>query len=1103
MLLSYSWKWLAVFSLLAIGLSGNLLAQQSSTKVLLPVKEHGRWGYINAAGKWIVPPNLDGAGFGKFGYALAQKGNKVGLLDSAGNTVIPISYQSLKPLNDSLTLYQEDKKWGIIHLRNQHKSPAEWDLLRPFQHTFIALKEERYALINWDGSLILAPEYTAITAMPGKRVLAEHPNGLQVVNESGLLLFPEFADSIVALPGQNLAYRSQRAWNVVHTSGRVVLPVPADSLVSSKGMWVKFCWQDSCSNLSLISGNAVASSPFTSSKIVAIGNGTYLFEFEEKYGLMDADGNILLEASYSSIRKAGDGNFFIRKHQQIGLCSSQGSPLIEVKFDLIYWLEPGIYLTYQNNLQGIYSKTGKELLPTEFLTVSIVNRVAKAYHPNGSIQILEFNANGKPIEKLAFKEVKTLRLSGDRPTQNNGTTATSNNNTTPVVPASERIELNYWFFSSKDQKWGLKNLATREDVIPPSFENIDLDTASKLTLVRQLVKVPSGQDYFLDGLVDHVKGIVLVQPQYLKIHFRNFNRPGQEVVRCVTQNHQIGLLNRKGKLLLQASIIDEFHDGLARVNLGGKPRSSSPRPESIMTSSQYGNLTKKSTYSQNQSVYWLGGKWGFIDQTGNLAIPMKYQYVGNFYKGKAIVKQNKKWGVIDTLNEKVIDLVYEGVKIIGKDSNWFQLEKRSPVVGLIDPAGNFVLAQEYQEIGRYAENRIRVKKNGRWGMLDTEGKEVVPLTFVKIDDFKEGRAPARVRGKWGYLAADGTWAIPPNYQLTGSFKNGIARVRYQGKYGFIDLTGNWVIEPQFLQAEDFFEGVAIVRNSKGSGLINLKGEWTVKPKYLSIELDQEGNHYRAVRNHEVSWIYPDGTRWNQIPMDKLDDFSSGCGVFTFEGMKGLADTNGHELLPPLYDKLVRFSSDEYLFSIEDSTRGYLNSQGQEIPIRSYNMYQHLLKVSETSTGNLELDQQAEHFRSTNVLASSPINEGFSVAKNFGGKFFYLDSLGDPAFEQEFLYASSFRDGLSIVKVASGMGILTSKGIWAVPPTYPHLSRRADGYFEAGTHSLFGLADFDGQLIAEPIYQNLNWVTPEILSLTQSGLLDYLSSNGTWIWRSEL
>ena len=59
----------------------------------------------------------------------------------------------------------------------------------------------------------------------------------------------------------------------------------------------------------------------------------------------------------------------------------------------------------------------------------------------------------------------------------------------------------------------------------------------------------------------------------------------------------------------------------------------------------------------------LNEKWGFIDKTGNVVIPIKYDSVYDFsnnqISGIASVKLNGKWGGIDITDKIVIPIKYD------------------------------------------------------------------------------------------------------------------------------------------------------------------------------------------------------------------------------------------------------------------------------------------------------------------------------------------------------------------------------------------------------------------------------------------------------------
>jgi hypothetical protein len=114
-----------------------------------------------------------------------------------------------------------------------------------------------------------------------------------------------------------------------------------------------------------------------------------------------------------------------------------------------------------------------------------------------------------------------------------------------------------------------------------------------------------------------------------------------------------------------------------------------------------------------------GKQWGFIDETGELVIPLEYEKTVFFSEGFAAVRKNGKWGAIDKTGKPFIPFIYDwvfcfyrGIGIVMKNGKY----------GLIDKTGKELLKSEYDEIRsdfllHLDEGYIAVKKDGRWGFV--------------------------------------------------------------------------------------------------------------------------------------------------------------------------------------------------------------------------------------------------------------------------------------------------------------------------------------------------------------------------------------------------
>ena len=56
---------------------------------------------------------------------------------------------------------------------------------------------------------------------------------------------------------------------------------------------------------------------------------------------------------------------------------------------------------------------------------------------------------------------------------------------------------------------------------------------------------------------------------------------------------------------------------------------------------------------------YKNGKWGFVDKTGKVVIPLIYDDAGWFSEGLAEVGKNGKYGFVDKTGKVVVPLIYD------------------------------------------------------------------------------------------------------------------------------------------------------------------------------------------------------------------------------------------------------------------------------------------------------------------------------------------------------------------------------------------------------------------------------------------------------------
>lgn len=236
------------------------------------------------------------------------------------------------------------------------------------------------------------------------------------------------------------------------------------------------------------------------------------------------------------------------------------------------------------------------------------------------------------------------------------------------------------------------------------------------------------------------------------------------------------------------------------------------------------------------------GKWGYIDQKGDFVIQPKFENCDLFSEGLAKVWLNGKNGYIDRTGKLIIETQFfhtepfQGGLALGVREKDRQKE-------FIDKAGKTVFEIDEIEgmgvsVGNFYDGLATVRywdpkdrQQDKYGYISKTGV-VTFLPYQTTNDFSEGLASVFKDGKNGFINANYDLVIPVKYDEASVFSNGLASVLVEDKYGYIDRQGRLVIPPTFEDAQPFSEGLAAVANEDGKwGFIDTKGKLAIGFKF--------------------------------------------------------------------------------------------------------------------------------------------------------------------------------------------------------------------------------------------------------------------------------
>jgi hypothetical protein len=347
----------------------------------------------------------------------------------------------------------------------------------------------------------------------------------------------------------------------------------------------------------------------------------------------------------------------------------------------------------------------------------------------------------------------------------------------------------------------------------------------------------------------------------------------------------------------------------------------------------------------------VDGKIGFIDRTGNFAIPPIFDKAWPFNPGlgRTSAERDGIFGVIDKTGTWIFQTNYQQLYLatsFGANNNaafgWHF--KKADRWGLLDLDGRVVLDADFdQAVNHCAEGRLEAFKNkesfyfeedgsplqlpegrfasalcngvppfilkigDKFGLIDARLNPLTSVQFDAINSAGPGVKNVKIDPKWGRIGPDGHWMLEPKFDYL-SDGVGIFVASIDGKRGFMTSDGSWLIEPNFDAARFRGNDIAFVTVAGATGVLRLSDRSWVVPPRPGVMCDI--NHAILSQTDGKRVILSrTGETWIDIGAERVG-ISLDFGLLTFlkNGKWGLVDTAGQIVVEPQFDEPVYFVS---------------------------------------------------------------------------------------------------------------------------------------------------------------------------------------------------
>lgn len=836
-----------------------------------------------------------------------------GLSDLEGNVMFLPQYNDIISVTDDLFIVAKpsaDGKtlvYGVVDLKNVTQVPFDFKCLLPINNKYIAFTEDKTYTITED-------------------------------NKYYKLNLPSFNGCYVNIK-----------FGVIDLAGNRITPADYSTIMSAKG----------CDAL-----------------IVGKEFGKY---HTLKYGVINSAGCYILEPKYEKIGYSEQKNCFITNISY----SDSGKYPYETKSNLVSI--DGFYLVEGDKNETVlvpakiadwcdnFSEDGKAL----------VIKGGHKGHINKLYQIVAFNEK----ECIVIPEIFDFSgdfMYGFAPVSNNNRYGIINTKLEQILSCDyeyiEPLSAKRFKFKKND-KWGVVD-SCGNIIIDSKYDSICRETEA---LIKVETSIPSGSSRVALYGIYNEDGNLIIRDDCLRLVSVDFET--QVFVIASIKNGKYGVYDHKGsKIIPHIYERIEFKGGIFICHSNSYYSSQEREINYNIRGEQLLVLDKQQTFvvpaeydlaypSDNGFVIVIkDGKWGIINMQNDIIVKPQYSIIdffdGSFARvGKSEEEsyiyfkddrrnvKNIKYGLIDTTGELVLPLEYDGIGVW--DNGYYQVSN-STVHQILTPSLK-VAVDLQNKWGKKLDNRyIIVSEDSNnyhehYGLIDFHGNEIINgfseievLTngFLKVIYYRSEYGASRIgiidnRGKQIYCndKCDDVYLIGNGYLLVKGFENIGMDGSGRYVYNVANLQGKELFNFSLNEIKLLEDGNFSVRGDKGWGFSDRNGKFIASPKYENELEFEKGFAYVSIKgknetlkiNSSGNILVEDEEGSILLPNIYYWGSSFKYGISIVRSIEcdcvGVVNVHGEEIIPVIH-KSIKLLSDRTILCREDDCYGLYNTKGK-------------------------------------------------------------------------------------------------------------------------------------------------------------------------------
>ena len=1053
---------------------------------------------------------------------------------NSGSSLLEGDFENIFPLNDKYFIVQNNQLFGLFHKEKGY-------LIEPQHQTLKQLKKGKKYL-KFSNNDSAKNEFIGLIDFENNQILPPQFNFISYVNDNYFLTKNDYFQ-LWEKSGNKLL--EDNIWKRAKVISKSFIKLEADfskgklfSIAEKKFIDLERDYDD-------IQG-------FNNEYLIGVVGG--------KKGLIDKIGKEIIPPLFEKIeRYTSAPNLFKVKNLHWGLYQIQKGLVLPTNYDEIGEVKGSLATIRRKSNSGLIDSIGNVLLEPNFSEIQLAEDYVKAFQGR-RMNYYKIENDLSLLLVDIYPEVYTIKVGYDIDTQMGSINPWGNNRAVnsrflrrnkrrKKQPDYSQIDNSDWEWFKEWGQWGLRQKSNNQITKKPQYENViklpftdmsvvfDVNAKIEENDMLQMMTTNSKRGGFGMALFSHTQGKFLNDFDLMGIRVDDFAYD-YPIAACMDKDGKFILINKKGEIIKnkkQYVYVGEFSDGYAKVCSEGYFKNFRIPEKETYKVDQSSSLKHDFQVAHDRfitapssDIFIYDGAWGFIDTFGNEIIKADYDFVQDFNNDNAICKK-EKWGVINSQNQSILDFEYKGISNAAEFLK-IGVANRKPV--FYNNKGNTIIDWGYERFTTFSEGFCAVRKKGKWGYVNQKGDEIIACEYQSANSFSDGVAAVQDEKGWFFINKEEEVILDLRnkpFKEIGNFSNGLCWFKVsngnKNLYGYINKDGKEVIQRKFSKAFDFEYGRARVAFKRKTGLIDTKGNFVMFPKKydLVFPFNEHGVAKVQVDNMgDFGLIDLEGNELAPCKYLKINEYNEGVAkmVVAKRGI-GFLDTLGNEVIPPIYRSVGEFSEGLVTVQNEHSYQWqYVDANNKLAFNGEFSMaspFQNgiaiVKNIMDDALTNYIIDRTGKKIENNTKDLVIHFSEGKygnqRFIKNAEGEivntFCYFTTEDGKEIHPNTTYKSiePFKNNISIVEDKDRKwGVINHKGFQVVPNKFNKIFPLENEIYSGIAVQLYGLSDQDGNVILNPIYDNVKVVTSNLIRIEQGSKIGYFNRGGDWLWQMQ-